>query len=62
MSTATFNWETFNQTGLQFRGLVHCHHGRKNSSTWAYMVLEKDLRALYLDIQELGKTFVLSLA
>jgi hypothetical protein len=31
-----------------FRGLVHYHHGRKHGSVQADMVLEKELRVLYL--------------
>lgn len=27
--------------GLQFRGLVHCHHGRKHGGMRTYMVLER---------------------
>lgn len=34
---------------LQFRGVVHGHHGRENGGTQASMVLEKYLRVLHLD-------------
>jgi hypothetical protein len=37
--------------GIQFRGLVLCHHGRKHGGTQADMVLEKELRVLHLDQQ-----------
>jgi hypothetical protein len=37
--------------GLQFRGLVHYHHGRKHGSLQSDMVLEKELRVLHLDLQ-----------
>lgn len=40
--------------GLQFRGSVHCHHGRKHGSVQAAMVLEKELRGLHLDPQAAG--------
>ena len=33
-------------TGLQFRGLIHYHHGRKHGSMQADMVLEKEPRGL----------------
>jgi hypothetical protein len=33
---------------LPFRGLVHYHHGGKHVSVQADMVLEKELRVLYL--------------
>ena len=36
---------------LQFRGLVHYHHG----SIQADMVLEKELSVLHLDLQAAGK-------
>jgi hypothetical protein len=32
-------------TGLQFRGLVHYHRGRKHGGTQAGMLLEKELRS-----------------
>ena len=38
-------------TGLQFRGLVHYHHGRKHGTVKIDMILEKELRDLYLDQQ-----------
>ena len=34
-----------------FRGLVCCHHGGKDGSMQAGMVLEKELRVLHLDGQ-----------
>jgi hypothetical protein len=36
--------------GLQFRGLVHYHHGRKHGSIQSDMMLEKEPRILHLDI------------
>jgi hypothetical protein len=38
-----------------FRGLVHFHHGRKHGGTQADIVLEKELRVLYLDWQTAGR-------
>ena len=35
--------------GLQFRGLVHYHNGRKRGSVQANMVLEKKQLVLHLD-------------
>jgi hypothetical protein len=40
--------------GLQFRGSVHYHHGRKHGSVQADMVLE-ELRVLQLDPQATGR-------
>ena len=34
-----------------FRGLVHYHHGKKYGGMQADMVLEKELRALHLDLR-----------
>ena len=36
-----------------FRGLVCCHHGGKDGSMQAGMVLEKELRVLHLGLQRL---------
>jgi hypothetical protein len=36
-------------TGLHFRGSVYYHHGRKDGSLQTDIVLEKELRVLYLD-------------
>ena len=36
--------------GLQFRGSVHYHHGRKHGSIQADMVLEKELRVMHLHV------------
>lgn len=33
----------------EFRGLVHCHHDRKHDGMQTDMVLERQLRVLYLD-------------
>ena len=35
----------------RFRGSVHYHQGRKHGSTQAGMVLERELRVLYLDLK-----------
>jgi hypothetical protein len=40
------------RAGLQFRGLVPYQYGRKHGSMQADMVLEKELRVLYLNWQE----------
>jgi hypothetical protein len=52
MTTATlyFIW-----TGLQFRGSVYYHHG-EHGSVQAHMVLEKELRVLYLDLHRQQET------
>jgi hypothetical protein len=34
--------------GLQFRGLVHYHHGRKHGSTQVDMVLEKEMSYIFV--------------
>jgi hypothetical protein len=36
-------------------GSVHYHHGRKHGSVQADMMLEKELRVLYLDPQTAGR-------
>jgi hypothetical protein len=36
---------------LEFRGLVHYHHGKKHGSLQADMVLEKEQQILHLDLQ-----------
>jgi hypothetical protein len=36
-----------------FRGSVHYYHGWKHGSVQAGMVLEKELRVLYLDLKAL---------
>ena len=41
--------------GLQFRGLVHCHHGGKHVGMQADMVLEKELRVLHPDQKTAGR-------
>ena len=38
--------------GLQFRGLVHYHHGKRYGGMQAHTVLEKELGVLQLDLQE----------
>ena len=43
------------RAGLQFRGLVHHHHGGKHDSMQADMVLEKELKLLNLDQQAEGR-------
>jgi len=42
-------------SGLQFRCLVHYHHGRKQGSVQADVVLEKEMRVLHQDQQTAGK-------
>ena len=37
-----------------FRGLVHCQYDRKHSGMQADMVLDKELKVLYLDSQAAG--------
>jgi hypothetical protein len=39
----------------RWRGLVHCHHGRKHGSMQASMVLEKELRVLCWNGQAAGR-------
>lgn len=39
----------------RFRGLVQCHHGGKHSGVRVVMVLEKELRVVYLDWQAGGR-------
>ena len=48
--------------GLQFRDLVHYHHGGKHGSMQADMVLEKELRVLHIDLQAIGEAVTLGLA
>ena len=45
---------TYKGKRLQFRGSVHYHHGREHGGMQADMVLEKELRVLYLDLQATG--------
>jgi hypothetical protein len=40
---------------LQFRGLVHYHHGGKHGGMQADTVLEEQLRVLHLDQQAAGR-------
>jgi hypothetical protein len=42
-----------------FRGSVHYHHGGKHGSMQLDMVLEKELRVLYLDPQAAEGDFML---
>ena len=39
----------------RFRGLVHCHHGRKHGGMQADMVLEKDPSVLHPDQKAVGR-------
>ena len=55
MTMATLRRKHLIGAGLQFRGLVHYHHGRKHGGTQAGMVLEKELRVLYVDPQAPGR-------
>ena len=50
------------RAGLQFRHLVHYHHGRKHESMQANMVLEKKLRCLHLDPKVAKETAIVGLA
>ena len=43
------------RVGLQFRGLVHYHHGGKHGGMQADIVLEKELKVQFLDPQIAGK-------
>lgn len=43
------------KAGLQFRDLMHCHHGRKQGSMLADMELEKELRVLHPVMMVAGK-------
>ena len=45
----SYKGKHFRVAQLQFRGLVHYHHGGKHGSTQAAMVLEKEPRVLHLD-------------
>lgn len=45
VTTATQKEKYLIGTGLSFRDLVHCHHGRKHVSMQADMVLEKYLES-----------------
>jgi hypothetical protein len=42
-------------TGLHIKGLVQYHQGGKHGSVQADMVMEKELRALHLDLQATGR-------
>ena len=50
MTMVTRKGKHLTGAGLLFRGLLHHHHGEKHGSVQADMVLEKELRALYLDL------------
>ena len=52
MTMATLRRKHLIGAGLQFRGLVHYHHDRKHGSVQAGMVLEKELRVLYLVLKQ----------
>jgi hypothetical protein len=49
--TNSYKGQHFIETGLQFRGSVHYHHGGKHGSIQAGMVLEEELRVLHLDLK-----------
>ena len=51
MTMATLIYRKLTGACLHFRGLGHCHHGRKHGSMQADMVLEKEPRVLHLDLQ-----------
>jgi hypothetical protein len=44
----------FTGTDLQFRGLVHCHHGRDHETMQADLALERNQGVLHLDPQQQG--------
>jgi hypothetical protein len=46
----SYKGKHFIEAGLQFRGLVHYHHGRKYGGMQAGVVLEKKLRVVHLDL------------
>ena len=53
MTMATLIKENhFIGAGLQSRGSVHYHHGRRHGGMQADMVLEKKLRVLHLDLKK----------
>ena len=55
MTTATLIKEDiYWRLAYSFRGLVHYDHGEKHGSIQADMVLEKELRVQYLDLQAAG--------
>ena len=49
MTMVTLKGTHFIEAGLQFRGLVHYHHGRKHGGMQTDIILEKVLRVLYPD-------------
>ena len=53
----SYKGKHFTGAGLQFRGLVYYHYGRKHGGMQADMVLEEELRALHLDQQAAGRDF-----
>jgi len=52
VTTATLIKENVQlRLAYRFRGLVHYYHGREHDSMPIEMVLEKELRVLYLDLK-----------
>ena len=50
----SYKGKDFTGVDLQFGGLVHYYHGRKQDSKQADMVLERVVRVLHLDPQATG--------
>ena len=50
----SYKGKHFIGSGLQFRGLIHYHHGRKHGGMQTDMMLGEKLRVLYLDQQARG--------
>ena len=51
----SYKGEHLIEAGLQFRGLVYYHRGRKHGGTQVDMVLERQLKVLPLDHQAAGR-------
>jgi hypothetical protein len=47
----SYKGKHFIGAGLQFRGLIHYHHDGKHGDTQAVMILEKELKVLYIHLQ-----------
>lgn len=51
MTTSIKEKKTFNGGALQFKSLIHFHHGWKHCGVQADIILEKELGDLNLDLQ-----------
>lgn len=52
MVTVTFLKENIPlELAYSFRGLVHCHQGRKHGGMQTVMLMEKEMRVLHLESQ-----------